>query len=296
MAPARVVQLPYGGWDSRILAFEVERLVTVYAVVSTRYVVLIDTLFSPSAVAPVLDALGPAVDAGRRLLVVNTHAHWDHAWGNSFFAGPEPRCSAPIIGHRLGPELLLGEEGRAELARKKAEDPETFGQLRLQPATILIQGETVLDGGDLHFVLVPTPGHEPDHLAVFVPQLSTLFAGDAAEWPLPFVSEPADVPALRGSLRRMQELDPAVVLYAHAPGRTTVDVVRVNQGYFDDLERRIRAAAPLHDPTGVDPEEVLGYPFESVIGVDTLDAEGRAFYRGAHRAAIRAMLDHVHDS
>ena len=49
MATAPAIPQPNVGWDSRILAFQVERLVTVYGVVTTRYVVLIDTLFSPSA-------------------------------------------------------------------------------------------------------------------------------------------------------------------------------------------------------------------------------------------------------
>ena len=72
----------------------------------------------------------------------------------------------------------------------QTEDASTFAGARLQPATILIENETVLDGGDLHLVLLPTPGHEPDHLAVFIPELRTLFTGDKAEWPLPFVSSP----------------------------------------------------------------------------------------------------------
>ena len=79
MAPAPVIQLPNAGWDSRILAFQVERLVTVYGVVTTNYVVLIDTLFSPSALTTVLDALRARGEPDRQLIVVNTHAHWDHA-------------------------------------------------------------------------------------------------------------------------------------------------------------------------------------------------------------------------
>jgi glyoxylase-like metal-dependent hydrolase (beta-lactamase superfamily II) len=239
----------------------------------------------------VLDVLSGWLSAGRQLLFVNTHAHWDHAWGNSAFAGPDALRPAPIIGHRCGPRLLLGEQGRAELARKQAEDPGTFGRLRLQPATILIEGETVVDGGDLHLVLVPTPGHEPDHLAVFLPELRVLFAGDAAEWPVPFVSGPADLPAFRASLGHLLALDPMVVLYAHAPGRTNLDVVRANKAYFDELEQRVRAALPLEQPRDIDPDVALGYPFEHVVGTKALDNEERAFYREAHHAAIRAMLD-----
>jgi glyoxylase-like metal-dependent hydrolase (beta-lactamase superfamily II) len=293
VAPAPAIPLPNGGWDSRILAFQVERLVTVYGVVTTRYVVLIDTLFSPSALTTVLDALRARAEPDRQLLAVNTHAHWDHAWGNSAFVGPDALWSAPIIGHRRGPDVLLGNNGRAELSRKQAEDASTFAGVRLQPATILIENETVLDGGDLHLVLLPTPGHEPDHLAVFIPEVRTLFTGDAAERPLPFVSNPADLPSFRASLRRMLALDPAIVLYAHAPGQIDPSVLRANLMYFDDLEQRVRAAPSFEQRRDLDPAVVLSYPFDTVLGAEALDTEERTFYLEAHRTAIRAMIDHV---
>jgi glyoxylase-like metal-dependent hydrolase (beta-lactamase superfamily II) len=267
--------------------------VTVYGVVTTNYVVLIDTLFSPSALTTVLDALRARVEPDRQLLAVNTHAHWDHAWGNSALVGPDALWPAPIIGHRRGPDLLLSKDAQAELARKQTEDASTFAGVRLQPATILIEHETVLDGGDLHLVLLPTPGHEPDHLAVFIPELRTLFTGDAAEWPLPFVPNPADMQAFRASLRRMIALDPVVVLYAHAPGRTDASVLRANQMYFDDLEQRVRATSSFEQPGDLDPAVVLSYPFDTVLGAEALDSEERTFYLEAHRAAIRAMIDHV---
>jgi glyoxylase-like metal-dependent hydrolase (beta-lactamase superfamily II) len=142
-------------------------------------------------------------------------------------------------------------------------------------------------------VPLPTPGHEPDHLAVFIPELRTLFTGDAAEWPLPFVSNPADLPSLRSSLRRMLALDPELVLYAHAPGQTDVSVLRANQKYFDDLELRVRAAPSFEQRRDLDPSVMLSYPFDTVLGAEALDSEERTLYVEAHQAAIRAMIDWV---
>jgi len=90
VAPAPVIHLPNAGWDSRILAFQVDRLVTVYGVVTTNYVVLIDTLFSPSALTTVLDALRARVEPNRQLIAVNTHSHWDHAWAIALSLGQTP--------------------------------------------------------------------------------------------------------------------------------------------------------------------------------------------------------------
>jgi glyoxylase-like metal-dependent hydrolase (beta-lactamase superfamily II) len=287
------VRVAHGDWDPRILVFQVERLVTAFAVITERYVVLIDTLFSPDLVSQMLDTLRERKRGQQQLLAINTHAHWDHAWGNSALVGPDALEPAPIMGHRRGRDLVLSEEARSELARKQTEDPETFAQVRLQPATVLIESETVLDGGDLHLVVLPTPGHEPDHLAVYIPELRAVFTGDAAEWPIPFVSGPANLAAMRSSLQRMLALDPELVLYAHAPGRTDASVLRANQAYFDELERRARAARSVDQSQPQDPEAQLAYPLDSVPGVAQLDAKERAFYRDAHHSAIRAMLAYV---
>ncbi len=44
----------------------------------------------------------------------------------------------------------------------------------------------------------------------------------------------------------------------------------------------------------VDLEALIKFPFEMVEGVTTIGEEERQFYRPAHHAAIRAMIDYVH--
>ncbi len=65
-------------------------LVDVFIIVSERYVVLVDTLINARTAAELLRIAEPHL-AGRQLLALNTHSHWDHAWGNQLFAGPGRR-------------------------------------------------------------------------------------------------------------------------------------------------------------------------------------------------------------
>src|SRR5262245_20868780 len=88
--------IPNAGWDPRILVARCGTLVDVFVVVAERYVVLVDTLINPGTAAELLRIAEPHLD-GRRLLVVNTHAHWDHAWGNQLFCGLGARHPAPIV-------------------------------------------------------------------------------------------------------------------------------------------------------------------------------------------------------
>jgi glyoxylase-like metal-dependent hydrolase (beta-lactamase superfamily II) len=288
----RVALVPNGGWDERVLVFRNESLVDVFAVVTQRYVVLVDTLATPAAAAAVLDYLRPRL-ASRRLLVVNTHADWDHCWGNAVFDGPAARWPAPIIGHRRCRERLASAAARAELAQAQARAPARFGAVRLVPPSLTFARTLTIDGGDLTLALLHTPGHQPDHLAVWLPEARLLLAGDTAEAPFPSVAGPAGVPALRASLRRLAALAPATLLACHAPGVTSPDLLAANAAYLDELERRGRAALarglPADLPAGADPAALIGYPAEAAAAGTLPDGQAD-YYRRAHGDAIRAML------
>lgn len=164
--------LPNTGWDEWIWAFQYKRIVTNYAVISARYVVLIDTLVNQTTAGAMLSAIHDALRDGRQLLVINTHADWDHCWGNAAFAGPGARQQAPIIGHRLCRERMVSAEAQIELGQMQADYPQTFDEVRVAPPTLTFDGQFVIDGDDLSFELIPTPGHTPDHVSVYVPKFA----------------------------------------------------------------------------------------------------------------------------
>lgn len=144
-----------------------------------QFTLLIDTLQREED----LDAARPFVqERGRPLLIVNSHADWDHWWGNAAFP------DAPVIAHRLTSSRQL-REGKRTLANKRRGDPDTFGSVSLRPATIAFDGELDLDLGGLHAELRLLPGHTHDCIVAFVPELRLLFAGDTAEDPIPLLNE-----------------------------------------------------------------------------------------------------------
>ena len=283
------------GWDSRVLVVGCGNLVDAFVVVSERYVVIVDTLINPHTAAQLLQIAASRLVDGRKLLVVNTHADWDHCWGNQVFDGPEAAHPAPIVGSRRTAQHIRSAKAAEFLAKMQGDEPGRFDGVRLTPPTIAFEDRLWIDGGDLTLELFPTPGHQPDHIAIWIPQIGMLLAGDAAEQPFPFIESAASLPTLRDSLARMAAFEPREALYCHAPTTAGPALLRQNIAFFDELEARCRAAlaggAPPQPPEDADLEALIGWPYEQVVSEGSADAQWG--YRGGYRAAIRMMLEHL---
>ena len=291
-----VALVPNQGWDARILVCRCGTLVDTFIVVTERYVVLIDTLINRRTAEALLEIAREHLP-GRQLLAVNTHADWDHAWGNHVFAGPSAMLPAPIIASRRCAERLRSEAAQRKLAEMRASEPGRFDDVELTPPSVLFEQRLAIDGGDLTLELFATPGHQPDHIAVFIPEIRTLLPGDAAELPFPFVESAAALPALRDSLARMAVLNAETALYCHAPVTSGPALLQRNMAYFDTIEQRCRAALARGVPglpaAAADVEALVGFPFAEALPADADASALEGFYRPGHQAAISAMLEHL---
>ena len=139
-----------------------------------------------------LDAIGDAAPAGPAGVVV-THAHSDHASG------------APAIRARWPSATLT-----------KMPWPERDGELAWQP---LVDGDTVITAAGPLLVL-HTPGHSPDHIALWHAESQTLFVGDLLQQGttvfIPASSGGSLTDYLR-SLDRLRQLSPVRAWPAHGP-------------------------------------------------------------------------------
>ena len=288
--------VPNQGWDARILVCRCGTLVDTFIIVSERYVVLIDTLINQRTAEALLEIAREHLPT-RQLLVVNTHADWDHAWGNHVFAGPSAVMPAPIIASRVCAERLRSDAAQRKLAELRASAPGRFDDVVLTPPSVLFEQQLVIDGGDLTLELFTTPGHKPDHIAVFIPQIRTLLPGDAAELPFPFVESAATMPAMRDSLARMAALNAETVLYCHAPVTIGPGLLQQNMAYFDTIEQRCRVALARggtgRPAASADVEALVGFAFAEALPADADAAALEGFYRPGHQASIRAMLEHL---
>ena len=288
--------LPNQGWDERVLVCHNGRLVQTFIVVTQRYVVLIDTAINPATARRMVEHARPYLAAGRTLLVIDTHADYDHAWGNQLFAGADAPFPAPIFGSQRCADRLRTDEEAALLQKMQRTEPEIFGDVRLTLPTVRFDGELTIDGGDLTLHLIPTPGHTEDHVSIYIPEIATLLAGDAAELPYPVARTPAGLPLMRASLTTLAALNAQTVLYCHAPVAAGPQLLHDNLAYFEALESACRTFPQRAPDAEVPPDDAaliaqIGCDYASVTPPTLLWRDVHDFYRTAgHAAQLRMML------
>ena len=139
--------------------------------------------------------------------VVNTHAHFDHSFGNARF-GPDSDLGAPIYAHERVPAHLDTYERPmlAELITAGEEPREEWAEIVITPPTVLVGEAMTLDlGGTAAELLHLGRGHTDNDLLVHVPASGAWLTGDLVEESGPPVygsgSFPLDWPGTIGRLR-----------------------------------------------------------------------------------------------
>lgn len=263
--------LANGGWDARIEIVQVGDLVRCHLIDTENFTVVYDTLLGPLSGSFLARR---AAQRGKPVLVINSHSDWDHYWGNQCF-------SAPILGLQMTAERILGDFGKAELSKKREEHP-SYAAVELVAPNVRLQGETTLCGGDLTLQLLHTPGHRPDHLALYIPEIKTLLPGDAVETPFALLDEvdpESDLGQMEATLARFLTLDIHWLLCNHAPPQAGKDLVKGNLEFY----QKLRTQASLSDSVE---SLIRQFPYAGPADAD--------FYRKDHARICQAAWSAAH--
>jgi cyclase len=255
-------------WVHRVAAAGFE---TTSAVVFARArVFVVDTLLAPRDMEPVRQLLGDR-PGRRRLVVVNTHHHWDHVYGNAAFAKED------IVAQQTCPRLMLLQSRGADGETVPVEPAEG---IELPNITF---GDRLTFADDVETVhLLHAPGHSEDSLVVFLERARVLLGGDALEWPLPSFSQRDGRTQWVRTLRQLKQLPVDMVVPSHGPVRPK-SIIDANECYIEGVYESVAAAKR----SGV-PRTALDVPAGQFLdsGVE-LDA----FYRDAHRQNLEWAWD-----
>ncbi len=194
-------------------------------------------------------------------VVVDTHGHFDHAFGNHVFR------PATIWGHERC-VTFLARTGEARLARVAAEMPELADDLAevvIDPPDRTFSESTVVEVGgrpvELRYL---GRGHTDHDVVVLVPDAGVLFAGDLIEnGAVPWYGDgyPLDWPATVAALASLVH---GVVVPGHGDhaGRAFVEEQAVAIAAVAALARRVHGGDISLD------EAVAGTPFPAYPAED----------------------------
>jgi len=142
---------------------------------------LVDTRSSPAEAQEIVSDV--ARDFGLPVVaVINTHAHYDHTFGNQVFAA---HPGVPIYGHHLVSKHF--EMFEAPRLRRQRQDPtrepdRDWATVTLIPPTVPIARRTRITPAGREIELIPLPpGHTDTDLAVFIPDARVWILGDIVE-------------------------------------------------------------------------------------------------------------------
>ncbi|MFF2376007.1 MBL fold metallo-hydrolase [Streptomyces xiamenensis] len=163
-------------------------------------------------------------------LVVNTHFHGDHTFGNAEVAGP----GTVIVGH----ERTRTEMAQAGLALTRMWPDARWGELELVLPGLTYRDALTVHQGDRVIELIhPGPAHTTNDTLVWLPGERVLFAGDVVlPGCTPFVLM-GSVAGMLDAVGLMRKLDPVTVVGGHGPvaGPAALDET---EGYFRWLWER----------------------------------------------------------
>jgi glyoxylase-like metal-dependent hydrolase (beta-lactamase superfamily II) len=153
----------------------------VTAIGSSRGLVVVDTHGSTAAGRAVIDDVR-RLGAGSVVAVVNTHWHWDHAFGNAAFREQDPEV--PIHAHEDAARMLAD---RGEYMKERFADSQDPHRDDVAATDLVIPDQTFsstrsLDLGDRLVELVfPGRGHTDGDILVRVPDVDVVLGGDLIE-------------------------------------------------------------------------------------------------------------------
>ena len=183
--------------------------------------ILVDTTSSPAEARGLLDAVGASLDEVQ--MVINTHFHSDHTWGNQVF-----KC--PILAQRLCSERMQREiQGEwssqalsAYLLEIESTNPSKAAELSpvLQELHITLPNQVFddhFDGelGGVKYEVIHLGGHTPDCSVVWLPETRLLYASDLVfQGRYPYIFD-ADIPAWIDRLGKLMEFGASTIVPGH---------------------------------------------------------------------------------
>ncbi len=201
-------------------------------VIGEDAIVVVDALVSAKAARKFIGDIRVVSDKPVKY-VVNTHAHLDHAFGNSEFA----KLGAAVVSHVKCRDIMekTAEDTLNNAAAYGLTAEDTAGTAIAYPS-LTFENTMAIDLGGLKAELIfVAPSHTAGSVLVYLPEEKTLFAGDVLFTDFhPFMGE-GDIDGWLKTLGYIETLDVERIIPGHGPvsGKKDVAAMKDYLAAFD---------------------------------------------------------------
>ena len=140
------------GWD-----------LNVYLIMGRKYNYIIDTGLGSLSIDPIKEYIK---NNNKKTIVINTHYHWDHIWGNNSLR------DCIIISHKLCREMI--QSNWEEMLEKNKQY--CHGEVEIYLPNLVFEKELYFPEDRIK--LFHTPGHTLDSISILDEEENVLFVGD----------------------------------------------------------------------------------------------------------------------
>ncbi|MFW9889047.1 MAG: MBL fold metallo-hydrolase [Candidatus Thorarchaeota archaeon] len=206
-----------------VFTFEDPYLTNVLVNAGEERIFVCDTFCGPESMSRVSEYLQQEGYRDLPTIVFNSHSHYDHIWGNSFFNG------LPIIGHN-DCRRLIEKEGQKALVDYKSH---MKGEVVLVTPNITFAKRILFPEDEIEFF--HSPGHTIDSASCYDHKDKVLFVSDNVESPLPHICQP-DLGLYLETLGGCLDRDWNVLVTGHDPIMKEDGLLRQNLDYLTRLK------------------------------------------------------------
>ncbi len=206
-----------------VFTFEDPYKLNIYVIDGDKHTFICDTGFGSDSVNQILDYLKEHSIQSEPFVVFNSHADYDHVWGNHVFEGSD------IIAHELSPEVFQ-REGE-EILEKYGEHKK--GEVILTPPNKLFKDKIVFEDEGIEFY--HSPGHTLESSSCFDHREKILFVGDNIESPFPYINF-LNLKEYATSLREYLTRNADIVISGHDEVMYEDNLIRENLHYIEEIE------------------------------------------------------------
>ncbi len=196
--------------------------INIYLIEGDSQVIICDTGCGPDHMQDVKQFIEQMEPQPEQIIILNSHHHYDHVWGNSVFE------DASIYSHEscLSKLIAEGEKALSQYSEHKR------GEVRLTLPNQPFPDRVVFDNGNIEFFY--TPGHTDDSVSCIDRQDKVLFVGDNVETPIPFIYSP-DLDQYIATLTEYLTMDWDVLVASHDPIYYDDTLIRSNIEYLEEV-------------------------------------------------------------